>query len=133
MPKIAFLKNPVAALLPAVPGWHALVIETDADGKPVWFDDAKTRVSVQFKPITEWGIALPESATKPPSAGAVLGAIFAPVFGLHPEGISLVPIATNVRVQDEPGFRLLCPPGETLEQAIARAEAAGPAPNRRPS
>ncbi len=110
--------RPFAGFLPAASGWHALVIETHADGTPIMQGAAKTKGRILWMPITVWGLVLADCATAVARSADVQAGTLC--FG----GFEVVPLSTDVRVQDERGFVLLAPPGETFEQAIARGEAA---------
>lgn len=110
--------RPLAARLDAEPGWNALVMETRPDGTFTG--------RVLFLPIRAWGVLLPATMTAPAVVREVLGK-FTPLGASEviPLAASAsAPVLIDRRVMDEPGFRLLCPPGESFTAAVARAEQA---------
>lgn len=114
--------RPIAARLPAEPGWHALFIVHDAEGQRVPFEGDPERVAVTAAPIAEWGLTVEEPRV---SIGASFASLFGDFFGsprLSGSGTWEPLAADGARLSHRKGFFGYAHPGEAVQEAIDRIE-----------
>lgn len=121
-----------AATAPADPGWLALIIQHDADGKPVEVSPGQT--SIVAVDVTSWAVGV---MILPVSLDGVLARIPcrpAPFPVQTEQQIQLVPLDVHGnRLDQRKGFLGLSVPGEDPAAALERLSPKGPDAPERPS
>lgn len=116
--------RPIAARLPAEPGWSVLYIECNAKGVPIPIEGQPGSLRVMAAPIVAWGFLVidPAPTILDPMAG--MGAMFGAFMGMaSPEqgAATLVPIGEEgQRLDALPGLFGYRYPGEPTDDAMAR-------------
>ena len=102
-----------ATRLPATPGWRAVIVQHDAEGRPV--ESSPGRTAIQIVPVAHWILAL-GLRLSPPEESAVLtlGAAVQTSTALYPAP------ENGTRLDTVKGFKGLSVPGETDLEALAR-------------
>ena len=103
----------IASTIPADPGWRAVVIDHDADGKPV--ETVPGITSISTIPVAKWALVL--SMRVPPAEEAsIRSSGFSVQTGLTPLPLGL----DGNRLDCVKGYRGLAIPGEPDKAALER-------------
>jgi hypothetical protein len=107
------IDTPIAIRFPAESDWYALVLEHDADGKPVKLDDSLYKVV--FIPVTAWGLVIDCDH---------IGLMLAMLGGGSSSNVKMHPLGPDgQRLMSVKGYMGLRWPGESAQEAVDRIEA----------